>query len=940
MAGQMERMKALMASYYAIQGDGGSGAAAVDTARDLDGAGFDAELYSRELLQEQTLPQLIAKEETLRSEVRSLDSSMQNLVYENYNKFLDAADTVRDMRSSVGDIEGKLAHLSEAMETLGSTADQLSRELEPSREKITQLVGVRGLLEKLEFLYDLPLRLRRAVELGAHGQAVRYYAAAASVLARHRDVPSLANIAGEARDIMVDLANTLRGAVDSYASGVRAGGRSAGLSSFGESLRLLHVLGEPADQLCAVFLETHAALLRNTMRAYLASEGWGSDPSAFMAGLNDRFVDPLVSTCEAYEEVFLSVHGGAGESDASGGVAAVHEDAKVVSSISSQAPEPTDGLPALPISRAPLVNMARSVAGAYFEAVVKVLSEWQGEGEGDAARQVAADRLQPVLGMLLTDMRAAAARLPELRLVGRASESVTAILRAHVQGAFAAVRTETAQALARLVGQQTLLRSSARTQEVKDLTPDLAPATPDVPAPAAAGSGEVEHEPAQPGVRQPPAPTQPHTPSTVGWRVLYGRSLRGGIQGVVVRSVQSMSGALRSSAPLATIGCSLLPDLAPAFTGLLAEQAVQCLLWLTGTLESVGDATHPALPGCEGVQLQVAGGGGGGGRVGADTAPTLRLRAQGTVQGLVLSTPTTLPIEWLLTFAHGCLLLAKDGIPTCLRALGEVLATVPGGGMGAAVHQPDIRSRAAAGAKRLTRAYILGVGGDLADTLRQGLLTGDWMDMPEPRGASLATRLALETLTHHREMTAGIIEAKTGLGPCLPAAADGGEACEADASAVLSALPLPTGQAARKLAAGLGGGALGKDSSGGADGGLHLGIEQLFAVAKSPALKALDLTLPAITACAARVAVDTLVEAVRDMTLGQGGYQQLQVDTATLFLVLGASMTGKAFTAAQVEARCRDVLVSAVDRCVDLQPLPPSVVYAVATEGLPRMRLR
>jgi hypothetical protein len=120
-----------------------------------------------------------------------------------------------------------------------------------------------------------------------------------------------------------------------------------------------------------------------------------------------------------------------------------------------------------------------------------------------------------------------------------------------------------------------------------------------------------------------------------------------------------------------------------------------------------------------------------------------------------------------------------------------------------------------------------------------------------------------------------------------------------------------------------------------------MGIERLFTEGRSPAIAALDMTLPAITACVAGLALDTLLLCVRESTLGRCGYQQLQVDVASMFLVLGAVLARqKAFSTAQLEARLREVLVSAEDRCVEVSPLPSSVVFAVASDGVKGMRLR
>jgi hypothetical protein len=45
------------------------------------------------------------------SEIKSLDSDMQMLVYENYNKFISATDTIRSMKCSVEEMDSKMLTL-------------------------------------------------------------------------------------------------------------------------------------------------------------------------------------------------------------------------------------------------------------------------------------------------------------------------------------------------------------------------------------------------------------------------------------------------------------------------------------------------------------------------------------------------------------------------------------------------------------------------------------------------------------------------------------------------------------------------------------------------------------------------------------------------------------------------------------------------------------
>lgn len=79
--------------YYGLEEDK-PGAATLDPC-DINGAHFKPDFYLSKLIREKSLTELMDKEADMLSQIRSLDSDMQTLVYENYNKFISATDTIR-----------------------------------------------------------------------------------------------------------------------------------------------------------------------------------------------------------------------------------------------------------------------------------------------------------------------------------------------------------------------------------------------------------------------------------------------------------------------------------------------------------------------------------------------------------------------------------------------------------------------------------------------------------------------------------------------------------------------------------------------------------------------------------------------------------------------------------------------------------------------------
>lgn len=71
----------------------------------LNSSNFNSEAYVNNLLQKNGLDELVAVEEDMVQNVRRLDSEIQQLAYENYNKFLTATNTVRNMQTAFTEMD-------------------------------------------------------------------------------------------------------------------------------------------------------------------------------------------------------------------------------------------------------------------------------------------------------------------------------------------------------------------------------------------------------------------------------------------------------------------------------------------------------------------------------------------------------------------------------------------------------------------------------------------------------------------------------------------------------------------------------------------------------------------------------------------------------------------------------------------------------------------
>jgi hypothetical protein len=149
---------------------------------DINSAAFDADAFTQKLIREATLTQLMSQEAEVVRQVGSLDSDMQTLVYENYNKFIAATDTIKKMRVDFRAMEDQMDQLAAKMQNICSFSCGVTATLSERRQRIADLSSTHALLKKLAFLFDLPAKLKECVDNDDLSTGVRYYLRAQRVL--------------------------------------------------------------------------------------------------------------------------------------------------------------------------------------------------------------------------------------------------------------------------------------------------------------------------------------------------------------------------------------------------------------------------------------------------------------------------------------------------------------------------------------------------------------------------------------------------------------------------------------------------------------------------------------------------------------------------------------------------------------------------------------
>ena len=127
---------------------------------DINNANFDPELFVNRLISEASLGQLMAQEGEIVRQIQGLDSDMQTLVYENYNKFIAATETIRKMRVDFRSMEEEMDQLASSMTSITSFSSNISDKLRVRRQEVARLSSTNTTLQKLQFVLELPQRLK------------------------------------------------------------------------------------------------------------------------------------------------------------------------------------------------------------------------------------------------------------------------------------------------------------------------------------------------------------------------------------------------------------------------------------------------------------------------------------------------------------------------------------------------------------------------------------------------------------------------------------------------------------------------------------------------------------------------------------------------------------------------------------------------------------
>ncbi|KAM0901427.1 hypothetical protein ACQ4PT_019979 [Festuca glaucescens] len=162
-------------------------ASSVSPLESINSASFKPDVYMDVLVQQSNLEGLLQGHVKMAAEIKNLDTDLQMLVYENYNKFISATDTIKRMKTNIVGMETNMEQLLGKITSVQSRSDTVNTSLFNKRENIEKLHRTRNLLRKVQFIYDLPTRLNKCIKAEAYADAVKFFTGAKPIFEAYGD---------------------------------------------------------------------------------------------------------------------------------------------------------------------------------------------------------------------------------------------------------------------------------------------------------------------------------------------------------------------------------------------------------------------------------------------------------------------------------------------------------------------------------------------------------------------------------------------------------------------------------------------------------------------------------------------------------------------------------------------------------------------------------
>jgi hypothetical protein len=208
---QPRRNRAALREYYNLKnvpeeqkGDGVSEESSIHDfsevqESEMDQVDFDAAAYVKQVLETQSLGELLRTYNGVLTDIRALDAERKALVYDNYSKLITATETIRKMREKMDPLNPVATTLDPAIASIYARAEAIReelkasmpeakrREMEMGAEKRRELLRKRRRREVVLRVLETPEKVRVLVKEGREEEAKRIWERSLALLERWKE---------------------------------------------------------------------------------------------------------------------------------------------------------------------------------------------------------------------------------------------------------------------------------------------------------------------------------------------------------------------------------------------------------------------------------------------------------------------------------------------------------------------------------------------------------------------------------------------------------------------------------------------------------------------------------------------------------------------------------------------------------------------------------
>lgn len=232
-------------------------------------------------------------------DTQTLQSEMQTLVYENYNKFITATETIRQMKTDFLMMENEMKKLQENMNDITESSNQITNVLQETRTNLTTLTEKSNLLKKLSAISSLPAKLKQLVDDKNYTQAVQEFNRSQWIFQHYGNQASFKGIQEDCKKIMNDLRVKLKSDFECADKKTK----TIELTQIGD---LLLQLGEsPSDLSKEILLLTSQRLHDELINLQDQTE---RDMIEFVDIGIENFLSELIAISSVFFEMFIAKH--------------------------------------------------------------------------------------------------------------------------------------------------------------------------------------------------------------------------------------------------------------------------------------------------------------------------------------------------------------------------------------------------------------------------------------------------------------------------------------------------------------------------------------------------------------------------------------------------------------------------------------------------------